>query len=182
MKNYPFVIESGAGEQLTFLRRYIKNGVEYLEGENMVKPGGGPPMHVHHLQDESFTVLEGVLAAQVQGQEVKYYNPGETVFFPRGIAHKFWNAGDVVLRCKGIITPAHNFEYFLTQIFKSTKESGKGRPQTFDAAFLLSKYKSEFDMFEIPWVVKKIIFPVTRLTGRLKGLHRKYADAPLPVK
>ena len=181
MKNYPIVIESGTGEQLTFLRRYVENDVEYMEAINMVNPGSGPPMHVHHLQDESLTVIEGLLAGQIQGGEVKYYHPGETVFFARGIAHKFWNAGDIMLKCKGFITPVYNFEYFLTEIYRSTKEGGKGRPQTFDAAFLLNRYKSEFDMLDIPWVVKKIIFPITRFTGRLKGLHKKYANAPQPV-
>jgi quercetin dioxygenase-like cupin family protein len=182
MKNYPIVIESGTGEQLTFLRKYVENGAEYIEAANTVKPGGGPPMHVHHLQDESFTVAEGLLAAQTQGQQVKYYRPGETVFFPRGVAHKFWNAGNTTLKCNGFVTPVYNFEYFLTAIFRSTKEGGKGRPQTFDAAFLLHRYQSEFDMFDIPWVVKKVIFPLTRFTGRLKGRHKKYSDAPPPVK
>ena len=182
MKNYPIVIESGTGEQFTFLRRYVENDVEYLEAVNMVNPGSGPPMHVHHLQDESITVIEGLLAGLVLGEEVKYYHPGETVFFARGVAHKFWNAGETMLKCKGFISPVYNFEYFLTEIYRSTREGGQGRPQTFDAAFLLNRYKSEFDMFDIPWFVKKIIFPLTRFTGSLKGLHKRYANAPQPVK
>ena len=182
MKNYPIVIESGTGEQFTFLRRYIENDIEHLEAVNMVNPGGGPPMHVHHLQDESITVIEGLLAGLVKGEEVKYYRAGETAFFARGVAHKFWNAGETVLKCKGFISPVNNFEYFLTEIFRSTREGGQGRPQTFDAAFLLNRYKSEFDMFDIPWFVKKVIFPLARLTGRLKGLHKRYANAPQPVK
>ena len=182
MKNYPIVIESGTGEQLTFLRRYVENDVEYMEAVNLVKPGSGPPMHVHHLQDESLTVIEGLLAGQELGKEVKYYTPGETAYFARGVAHKFWNAGDTMLRCKGFITPVHNFEYFLTEIYRSTREAGNGRPQAFDAAYLLNRYKSEFDMLDIPWIVKKVIFPVTLFTGRLKGKHKKFADAPEPVK
>ena len=182
MKNYPIVIESGTGEQLTFLRRYTENDVEHLEAVNLVSPGAGPPMHVHHLQDESITVVEGLLAGQVQGEEVKYYHAGETVFFPRGVAHKFWNAGVTMLKCKGYINPVYNVEYFLTEIYRSTRESGKSRPRTFDTAYLLNRYKTEFDMLDIPWFVKKIIFPVTRITGIIKGLHKKYAHAPQPVR
>ena len=181
MNNYPKTIESGTGEQLTFVRRYVKDGNEYLEAENLVQPGSGPPMHVHHLQDESLTVLEGVLAAQVLGEEPKYFYPGETAYFARGVAHKFWNAGNTPLRCTGFVTPVYNLEYFLTEIYRSTREGGKGRPATFDAAFLLDRYKSEFDMFDIPSFVKKVIFPVTILTGKLKGLHRKFKNAPQPV-
>ena len=179
--NYPAVIESGTGEQITFLRRFVWDGIEYLEAENLVKPGSGPPMHVHHLQDESLTVVEGVLAGQVLGEEPKYYYPGETAFFARGVAHKFWNAGDVLLHCRGFVTPVYNIEYFLSEIYRSTREGGKGRPDTFDAAFLLNRYKSEFDMLEIPAFVKKVIFPVTLYTGKLKGLHKRYRNAPKAV-
>src|SRR5688500_9925773 len=181
MNNYPKVIESGTGEQLTFLRRYIKDDVEYLEAENLVQPGSGPPMHVHHLQDESLTVIEGLMAGQLPGQEPKLYYPGETAFFERGVAHKFWNAGNTVLRCTGFVSPVHNMEYFLTEIYRSTKEGGKGRPSSFDAAYLLNRYKSEFDMLEIPAFVKKVIFPLTLFFGRLKGLHKKFKDAPPPI-
>ena len=182
MNSYPKTIESGTGEQLTFTRRYVKDGVEYMEAENLVQPGSGPPMHVHHLQDESLTVIEGVLAAQVLNEDPKFYHPGETAFFPRGVVHKFWNAGDTVLKCKGFVTPVYNFEFFLTEIYRSTRESGNGRPATFDAAFLLNRYKTEFDMLEIPAFVKKVIFPVTLVTGRMKGLHRKFNNAPKAIK
>lgn len=182
MNNYPKIIESGTGEQITFVRYYVKDGVDYLEAENVVKPGSGPPMHVHHLQDESLTVVEGVLAGQVLGEEPKYYHPGETAFFARGVAHKFWAAGDTPLKCTGFITPVYNIEFFLTEIYRSTREGGKGRPSTFDAAFLLNRYQTEFDMLDIPAFVKKVIFPVTLFTGRLKGLHKKYANAPKAVK
>src|SRR5690242_1398361 len=134
MNNYPITIDSGTGERLTFTRRYTENDIEYMEAINMEDPGSGPPMHIHHLQDESITVVEGLLAAQIKGGEVKYYYPGETAFFARGIPHKFWNAGNTLLTCKGFITPVYNFEYFLTAIYQSTKNGGNNRPQTFDAA------------------------------------------------
>ena len=181
MNSYPQVIESGTGEQLTFLRRYVKDDVEYLEAVNSVQPGSGPPMHVHHLQDESLTVIEGVMAGQLPGKEPKLYYPGETAFFARGVAHKFWNAGDTVLKCKGFVSPVYNMEYFLTEIYRSTREGGKGRPDPFDAAYLLNRYKSEFDMLDIPVFVKKVIFPITLFIGRLKGLHKKFKNAPPPI-
>jgi quercetin dioxygenase-like cupin family protein len=181
MNEYPKTIESGTGERITFLRRLKVDGVEFMEAVNFVNPGSGPPMHVHYLQDESITVLEGVLAGQVLGEEPKYYYAGETAFFARGVAHKFWNAGDTVLTCTGFVTPVYNFEYFLTEVYRSTREGGKGRPGTYDAAFLLNRYNSEFDMLEIPRFVKKVVFPLTLFIGRLKGLHKRYADAPEAV-
>src|SRR5215204_7451955 len=55
-----------------------------------------------------------------------------------GDAHRFWNAGTDDLRCTGYIEPADNAEYFLGAIFESAKQSGKERPDPFDAAYLLT--------------------------------------------
>ena len=130
-------------------------------------------MHVHHMQDESLTVVNGRIAAQVLGQQPTFHGSGETVTFERGVAHRFWNAGDEILICRGVVNPAYSLETFLTEIFNSTKANGK-RPSTFDAAYLQNKYKSEFELLAIPVFVKKVIFPVVLIFGRLLGKHRKF--------
>jgi hypothetical protein len=56
---YPHTIENGAGERLTFLRRVQDAAGDLLEVENLVKPGSGPPMHVHHQQEEALTWCGG---------------------------------------------------------------------------------------------------------------------------
>lgn len=173
----PHTIENSRGEKLTFLRIGNKNGVEYLEGENEVMPNAGPPMHVHYRQDESFTVLSGKMGYQCPGEEKKFAGPGETILFKAGTPHKFWNAGQDLLRCTGYISPAGNAIYFLSQIFKSAKEN-KGRMGIYDAAFLLDRYKSEFGMLEIPPFVRKAIFPTVLLVGNLIGKNKKFKDAP----
>src|SRR3982750_3916954 len=88
----PYTIENITGEKLTFLKRVIKNGVEYLEVENEVQPNAGPPMHVHHRQDEGITVVSGKMGYQRLGEEKQYAGPGESVLFKAGEAHRFWNA------------------------------------------------------------------------------------------
>lgn len=177
---FPYTIRNTAGEKLTFLRILVKDGVEYLEAENEVQPNAGPPMHVHYKQDESLTVVSGRMGYQVLGEEKKYAGVGETILFTAGTAHKFWNAGNEILRCKGYISPADNVLYFLSELFKSSNENG-GRPAMYDAAFLLNRYKSEFGMLEIPKFVQKAIFPAILFFGNILGRHRKFADAPLPA-
>jgi quercetin dioxygenase-like cupin family protein len=172
----PHTIENTTGEKLTFTRIMVKNGVEYLEGENEVRPNAGPPMHVHYKQDESFTVVSGKLGYQVLGEEKKYAGPGETILFKAGKPHKFWNAGDDMLYCTGYLSPPGNAVYFLTQIFNSSNENG-GRPGIYDAAFLLDRYKSEFGMLEIPPFVQKIIFPIVLFLGNILGKNKKFKDA-----
>ena len=179
---YPHTIDNGSGEQLTFLQ-YIDDGQGgMLEIENRVHPGGGPPMHVHHLQDESLTVIQGKIGAQVAGKQPTFHGPGETVTFLRGESHRFWNAGEDMLICKGWAKPAYNLEFFLTEIYRSTKGNGGKGPSAFDGAFLALKYKSEFDLVEIPTFVKKVIFPITLMLGKLVGKHRRFDGAPEPAK
>jgi quercetin dioxygenase-like cupin family protein len=67
----PHTIDNGAGERLVFTRRVRGVRGVRLEGETTVQPGAGPPMHVHHLQDEGFTVVEGRLGYQRDGQEAR---------------------------------------------------------------------------------------------------------------
>lgn len=178
---YPHTIDNENGERLTFLNFIPDEHGGLLEVENSVHPGGGPPMHVHYLQDESLTVVNGKIAAHVLGQAVTFHGPGETVKFKRGVAHRFWNAGEEILVCKGWISPAYNVEYFLTEIFNSTKKNGGKRPSTFDGAYLMLRYKSEFDMVGVPALVKNAIFPIVVFFGKLAGKHRKFDHAPAPA-
>ena len=138
-------------------------------------------MHVHFKQTESLTVVKGQIGVQLLGGKEKFYEEGQSITFQPGVAHRFWNAGTDPLICKGWIKPADNVEYFLTEIFKSTKANGGKEPKKYDGAFLLTKYQSEFDMPEIPTFVKKIIFPITLLLGKLTGKHKKFEDGPKPI-
>jgi Cupin domain len=173
MSEYPRTIESGHGERLTFLG----------DGEvrNDVSPGAGPPMHVHYLQEEALTVERGKMGWQRLGAEEQLAGPGETATFAPGEFHRFWNAGDEELVCTGYARPPGNIEYFLTQIYASMRASGKPRPRLFDAAYLLTRYRSEFGMAVPPRPVQRVLFPVVVGVGRLFGLHRRFADAPEPL-
>jgi quercetin dioxygenase-like cupin family protein len=182
MFTYPHTIENGGGEKIVFLRRVQEGGDDYLEVENFVAPGSGPPMHVHYLQDESLTVVSGKIGYQALGEEPKYGEAGDTILFKRGISHKFWNAGTDELHCKGWVRPPHNIEYFLTAIYESTRNNGGKMPHPADAAFLLKQYESEFGMLEIPGFVQRFIFPLQLRIGRMTGRYRKYQDAPTAIR
>ena len=179
---YPHTIDNGAGETLTFVRRVPGPHGDRLEGHNRVAPGAGPIMHVHHYQDEGLTVRAGRLAYQRPGEAPRHVGVGETVVFPAGEAHRFWNAGDVDLVCDAFIEPADNIEYFLREIFESQRRSGRGRPGILDAAFLARRYRSEFAMLEIPALVQRLVFPLLVGVGTLLGRYARYADAPEPIR
>ena len=177
---YPHTIDNGGGESLTFVARRRDERGEYLEGHNSVAPSAGPPMHVHHRQEESLTVQRGTLGYQRKGQPEQTALPGETVTFPPGDAHRFWNAGDDELLCTGVIRPPDNVEYFLGEIFASMKRHDGKRPGIFDAAYLSHRYRSEFEILEAPAPVRRLVFPMIVAVGTLLGLHRRFNGAPEP--
>ena len=148
--SYPHSIDDGAGERLTFLRRVAGRGGDRLEVENVVAPGAGPVMHVHHYQEEVLTVQQGRIGYQRPGGAPQFAGPGDTVAFKPGDAHRFWNAGKEDLVCTGHIAPADNIEYFLGAIFESRKQNGGSGPHPLDAAFLARRYRSEFALTADP--------------------------------
>ena len=178
---HPHTIDNGAGERLTFVAVREDERGEYIEVRNSVSPGAGPPMHVHHLQEESLTVERGTVGYQSEGRPEHTAGPGESVTFAAGESHRFWNAGDDELVCTGYVRPPGNFEYFLSEIYASMRRSGGDRPGLFDGAYLGTRYRSEFEMTEIPVPVRRFLFPVIAGAGRLLGLHRRFAGAPEPL-
>lgn len=178
---FPKRIDNGAGEVIVFERVQQSPDGEYVEVTNEVQPGAGPPMHVHFKQSEALTVVTGQMGYQVMGEEPKVAGPGETVLFEAGVAHKFWAEGDEVLRCTGSIKPMNNVVYFLSEIYASTKNNGGEKPDDFEAAFLLHKYRSEFDIYDIPGVVKSVVFPILRMIGTSTNKFTKYDSGPKPI-
>ena len=68
-------------------------------------PGGGPPPHIHHREDETFQVLDGEYLFTVGGKTIPA-RPGATLFAPRDIAHTYRYLGQTPGRLMCVITPA----------------------------------------------------------------------------
>lgn len=179
---FPHTIKNHLGEELIFHRIDEEGGKEKLIIETYVAPGARPIMHTHHLQDEGLTVLHGRMGYQIGNEAPKYAGIGETVVFRRGTAHKFWNAGDDELNCFGWIKPAHNIVFYLTALYNSMNESGTEKPEFFDGAYLLYRYRKEHEMPELPRFVRSVVIPATYTIGRLTGMYRKFEQAPQPLQ
>ena len=179
---YPHRISNPFGEELTFQKIIREDGIPKILVTNKVAPGSGPPFHVHFKQEESLTVMKGRLGYQIKGQEEKFLEEGESAMFKRGEMHRFWNAGESILECEGWIKPANSIDYFLTGMYNSVAKSGKPEGDPFDSAFLVTKYRSEYDVDVIPGFVKKVIMPVTVLVGKILGKYKHFKDAPPPIK
>jgi uncharacterized cupin superfamily protein len=75
------------------------------------------PLHIHHLEDEEGLVTDGTLSAVVGGQHVTA-GPGQTVRLPRGVRHRWWNAGDQPLAFEGSTRPAVDLDRYLQAVFE----------------------------------------------------------------
>jgi quercetin dioxygenase-like cupin family protein len=181
MTKYPYTIENGHGERLTFTGVIHGADGDRAEVDGVAQPGAGPPMHVHYLQEEAVRVVTGRMGYQQLGQEPKIAEAGEFVVWPAGTAHKWWNAGTTELRMIGLCKPPGNIEFFLGTLFASTKENGGGRPNLFDAAFLMTRYRSEYAMLEVPAFAQHVLIPILYVIGRVLGKYKKYGDAPEPI-
>lgn len=179
--SYPHTIDNTLGETIIFHNVELHPEGEKVMGENFVAPGIGPVMHTHWLQDEVFTVISGNLGYERKGEGKKFAGAGETVVFKKGEPHRFWNAGTDTLHCKGYMQPAFNSVFFLSALFAAQAKNKSAKPEIFDAAFLLTRYQTEFDLAELPVFVKKTVLPFICFLGKCLGKYKKFQDAPAPV-
>jgi len=169
------------GETLVIKKSAAESGGAITEFEGSDDPGIGPPFHVHFMQEEWIQVIKGQMKVRTGDKEFVLTEGNEYTFAP-GEKHKFWNDGNETLRYRGYVKPSLNYEYFIRQVYISANKANDDKPGPFDAAFLLTRYKSEFDILDIPKPVKKLVFPVLLFLGRLTGKFKKFADAPLPIQ
>lgn len=169
------------GETLTITKSATETNGQLTEFIGTDEPGVGPPMHVHFRQEEKIKIEKGKMRVKTLTNEFSLTEGQEYTFKP-GEAHQFWNEGDQTLHYTGHVKPSNNYEYFISHIYQSANDANDDKPGKFDAAFLLTKYKSEMDMLVIPKPVKLLMFPILLGIGKLTGKFKKFADAPPPIK
>ncbi len=116
----------GPGNQLTFLITGKETGGAYFLAEMSVQPGGGPPPHIHHREDESFHILEGTLTIQV-GANTITASAGDFAFLPRGIVHSFKNNGEGCAKALVSTTPA-GLENYFAEVFEPAADRNSAQP------------------------------------------------------
>lgn len=89
--------------------------------DTMRSTKGGPPLHLHHSQDEWFYIVRGEFLAKV-GNEMFKLRPGDSAFAPRRIPHTFAMTSDGEGQMLVLFQPAGRMEVF----FGAMSRIGKG--------------------------------------------------------
>jgi mannose-6-phosphate isomerase-like protein (cupin superfamily) len=98
---------------LTFKVRAHHTAGDFSLAEAEILPGGGPPPHVHHREDEMFYVLSGEITF-IREETIFTAGAGTAVFMPRGKVHTFTNRTDAPARALTWASPC-NFESFMME-------------------------------------------------------------------
>jgi quercetin dioxygenase-like cupin family protein len=107
--------------------------------ESLDVPGGGPPPHIHHNEDETFQILEGEYEWTVGGKTFAAAK-GTTIFAPRGVPHTYRCLGSEPGRLMCVITPS-GFEGFFEEIAAMSPEQQQDMPRVLEIG---GRYGVEF--------------------------------------
>ena len=104
-------LQSGPGRDLIFkVTGDDTNGaLDYFIVQ--VAPGGGPPVHVHHRQEEAIHVLAGRFKVRI-GDEVHNLEPGGFAYLPAGLPHAFLNLTDQPAELIVVYTPGGGHKFY----------------------------------------------------------------------
>jgi mannose-6-phosphate isomerase-like protein (cupin superfamily) len=72
----------GPGDTYTFLATGNETAGAYFQLEALVTPGGGPPPHIHHREDETFYPIEGSVEMRL-GDSTVLAGPSDYVNVPK---------------------------------------------------------------------------------------------------
>jgi quercetin dioxygenase-like cupin family protein len=110
------------GEEVTILLSGEQTGGRQTMWLETTPPEGGPPLHFHINDDETFHVLEGRVAF-FQHSRWHEVGPGGSAFVPRGELHTFKNVGEQPSRMLLSTAPA-GFEVFFSRCAEEWAEHG----------------------------------------------------------
>ena len=126
------------GERVTLKATAEDTGGGFAIVEVATPPQVGPPLHVHHREDEGLYVLEGMYEIRAGGQMIPA-PPGTFVLLPRDVPHSYTNVGYRSGRLLVTITPA-GFERFFEELGQIAPTAPPDREQL---AFIGQKYGLE---------------------------------------
>jgi len=104
-------LQSGPGRDLIFKATGEDTGGAFDYFIVEVAPKGGPPLHVHHSQEETIQVLKGRFKVRI-GDELFYLEEGGFAYLPSEIPHAFLNLTDQEGEIVVVYTPGGGHKFY----------------------------------------------------------------------
>jgi mannose-6-phosphate isomerase-like protein (cupin superfamily) len=110
------------------------SGGAFSAFENITPPKQGPPLHLHHREDEWFYVATGKFIFEIDGKRTEEFGPGGSVFGPRGLSHRWANSGteNAILV---VLTVPGGFEAFFDEVVQANVKLGHVSPDELRAIY-----------------------------------------------
>ena len=104
-------LQSGPGRDLIFkvTGEDTAGALDYFIVE--VAPHGGPPLHVHHGQEETIHVLRGRFKVRI-GDELFQLEQGGFAYLPSKLPHAFLNLTDEPAQIIVVYTPGGGHKFY----------------------------------------------------------------------
>ena len=104
-------LQSGPGRDLVFkvTGEHTCGALDYFTVE--VAPHGGPPLHVHHKQEETIHVLHGRFKVRI-GDETFELDEGGFAYLPSKVPHAFLNLTDAPAEIIVVYTPGGGHHFY----------------------------------------------------------------------
>jgi mannose-6-phosphate isomerase-like protein (cupin superfamily) len=128
-------LQSGPGRDLVFKVTGDDTGgaLDYFIVE--VAPLGGPPLHVHHAQEETIHALTGRYKVRI-GDDTVHLEPGGFAYLPSTVPHTFLNLTDEPGEVVVVYTPGGGHRFY-EELGPLTRN---GTPDPATVAALFEKY------------------------------------------
>jgi quercetin dioxygenase-like cupin family protein len=104
-------LQSGPGRDLIFKVTGEDTGGAFDYFVVEVGPRGGPPLHVHHKQEETIHVLKGQYKIRI-GDEIFYCQEGGFAYLPSKVPHAFLNLTDQPGEIIVVYTPGGGHKFY----------------------------------------------------------------------
>jgi mannose-6-phosphate isomerase-like protein (cupin superfamily) len=112
--------------------------------EVVVPPDHGVPPHTHHIEDETFFVIEGTV--EITGDDLKgptNLPQGSLLYSPKGRMHSFRNPTSEVTRLLVFMTPGGNLQRMFAALADLTSRT-QGKPAPGEVPELCARFNVIF--------------------------------------
>jgi quercetin dioxygenase-like cupin family protein len=172
------LIENPAsGERIRIRTSAAESGGQLLAWELWLAPGGRVPNgHVHPVQEERFTVVQGRLRFRI-GRRSRVVEPGQTVTVPPGARHHFANAGPTEAFVLVETRPAMQMQELL-EVAAELAQDQRGRPRRLprpvDLLLFMDEFRSEVQAPYLPGRLVRLVVRAVAGLAALVGADARY--------